>query len=173
MKCQRCKTVRSRPTTENVSWCRPLRVAYPKYSNVYPTDGQRFSVVDSIYGSLDLACIGMWERVVSLPCAILDCVPWCLWQDMQDVELSCIGFWSLPFLLFRFWLWECIFGDYLYLRWYLDIYLNFNKMFVFHPIQILSVCSLRPSGHNLINLEGKYIFSQQILFFKLMLTFDR
>ena len=39
--------------------------------------------------------------------------------------------------------------------------------------EILSVCSLRLSGHNLINLEGKYIFSKQILFFKLVLTVDR
>ena len=42
-----------------------------------------------------------------------------------------------------------------------------------HLSEILSVCSLRLSGHKLINLEGKYIFSKQILFFKLVLTFDR
>ena len=45
---------------------------------------------------------------------------------------------------------------------------NFNKMFVFHPIWNF-VCI---SGHNLINLEVKYIFSKQILFFELVLTFD-
>ena len=39
--------------------------------------------------------------------------------------------------------------------------------------EILSVCSLRLSGYNLINLEGKYIFSKQILSFKLVLSFDR
>ena len=39
--------------------------------------------------------------------------------------------------------------------------------------EILSVCSLRLSGHNFINLERKYIFSKQILVFKLVLTFDR
>ena len=39
--------------------------------------------------------------------------------------------------------------------------------------EIVSVCSLRFAGHNLINLERKYIFSKQILFFIFVLTFDR